>query len=106
MPPRGPRGPASPPPRAPGPGAARGVPRSADGVLIERLGELRRDVLLFGAGHVGRATVLAFAPLPVNVTWIDSRADAFPGAMPANARPIHSEAPAAELASAPAGALR
>ena len=86
-------------------GADQGVTLSADGVLTERFGEKWREVLLFGAGHVGRALVLAFAPLPVNVTWIDARADAFPGAMPANARPIHSEAPAAELARAPAGAF-
>ena len=31
-------------------------------------------VLLFGAGHVGRAVVLALAPLPFAVRWIDSRA--------------------------------
>ena len=86
-------------------GADPAVTLSAAGVLIEWFGEKRRDVLLFGAGHVGRALVLAFAPLPVNVTWIDARADAFPGAMPSNARPVHSEAPAAELDRAPAGAF-
>ncbi|HLB81139.1 MAG TPA: xanthine dehydrogenase accessory protein XdhC [Dongiaceae bacterium] len=86
-------------------GADPAVTLSAAGVLIEWFGEKRRDVLLFGAGHVGRALVLAFGPLPVNVTWIDARADAFPGAMPSNARPVHSEAPAAELDRAPAGAF-
>ena len=44
-----------------------------------------RTVYLFGAGHVGRALVLALAPLPVTVRWIDPRPDAFPGAAPQNA---------------------
>jgi xanthine dehydrogenase accessory factor len=35
-------------------------------------------VLLFGAGHVGKALARALAPLPLRVRWIDSRADAFP----------------------------
>lgn len=33
------------------------------------------DVLIFGAGHVGRALSRALQPLPVNATLIDSRAD-------------------------------
>jgi xanthine dehydrogenase accessory factor len=34
------------------------------------------DVLVFGAGHVGRALALALAPLPFRVTLIDTRAHA------------------------------
>ena len=41
-------------------------------------------VLLFGAGHVGRAVVLALAPLPFAVRWVDSRADQFPQYVPQN----------------------
>lgn len=33
------------------------------------------DVLIFGAGHVGRALALALQPLPVNATLIDGRAE-------------------------------
>lgn len=33
------------------------------------------DVLIFGAGHVGRALALALQPLSVNATLIDSRCD-------------------------------
>ena len=33
------------------------------------------EVLILGAGHVGRALAYAFAPLPVRVTLIDSRAE-------------------------------
>jgi xanthine dehydrogenase accessory factor len=53
-------------------------------LLRETFGEERRHVLLFGAGHVGRALVLALAPLPFAVTWIDSRQEAFPHAVPAD----------------------
>lgn len=35
-------------------------------------------VLLFGAGHVGRALAAALAPLPVQLLWTDERPDAFP----------------------------
>ena len=44
-------------------------------------------VLLFGAGHVGRALVLALAPLPVRVTWVDDRDERVSAACPANVEP-------------------
>ena len=62
-------------------------------------------VLLFGAGHVGRALVLALAPLPFAVRWIDPRADWFPELTPANAQPVATADPAAELNGAPPGAF-
>jgi xanthine dehydrogenase accessory factor len=60
---------------------------------------------LFGAGHVGRALVLALAPLPFAVRWIDSRDDAFPAHIPANAAPVLARDPQAEVAALPADAL-
>ena len=75
------------------------------GVLIERFRDPRRPVWLFGAGHVGRALMLALAPLPFDVTWIDEREGLFPGAVPANVRPLRSADAAAEIARAPADAL-
>ena len=77
----------------------------SDGVLVERFHDPRRPVWLFGAGHVGRALMLALAPLPFEVTWIDERADAFPAAMPVNVRALRSADPVGEVARAPAGAL-
>ncbi len=50
----------------------------------ETYGESRTPLLLFGAGHVGRALVLALAPLPFRVRWFDSRPDAFPPHIPQN----------------------
>lgn len=59
-----------------------------DGTLRETFGIDRRSVYLFGAGHVGKAVVLALAPLPFEITWLDSRQDAFPRAVPANVRKV------------------
>lgn len=71
----------------------------------ERFGEVATPVVLFGAGHVGRAVVLALAPLPFAVQWIDTRPDQFPQLVPPNVVTIRSEHPAEELARAPGDAF-
>jgi xanthine dehydrogenase accessory factor len=43
-----------------------------------------QHIHLWGAGHVGRALVMALAPLPFRITWWDARANAFPTAVPQN----------------------
>ena len=72
--------------------------------VSEDFGERRRSVLIFGAGHVGRAVVLALAPLPYDVIWADPRAEAFPSAIPSNAT-IAVGDPLAVIAGAPVGAF-
>ncbi len=74
-------------------------------LLEERFGDMRRPLYLFGAGHVGKALVLALAPHPFEITWIDNRVDQFPAMVPANVRMIHSSDPGQELQSAPDGAF-
>lgn len=76
-----------------------------DGTLIERFGDVRRRLMLFGAGHVGRALALALAPLPFRVDWVDGRDDAFPAAHPANVVPMVRADPVEALAEAPEGAF-
>jgi xanthine dehydrogenase accessory factor len=71
----------------------------------EAYGDRPTPVLLFGAGHVGRALVLALAPLPFAVRWVDSREDAFPAHIPANATPVRMPDPEADIARAPADSL-
>jgi len=71
----------------------------------EHFGEATTPVLLFGAGHVGRAVVLALAPLPFTVRWIDSRADQFPQFVPQNAVTVCTDAAERELAEAPRDAM-
>ncbi len=51
----------------------------------------RAEVALFGGGHVGWALVQALAPLPLAVTWIDSRGGIFPAALPPQVRAEHSD---------------
>jgi len=87
------------------PGAGRrAVDLLPDGGLIETFAPANTCLYLFGAGHVGRALVLALAPLPFDVRWIDSRPEAFPARAPHNVTMVHSANPANELAGAPDGA--
>jgi xanthine dehydrogenase accessory factor len=81
------------------------VATEADGSLREAFAEARTPVLLFGAGHVGRALALALAPLPFDIRWIDPRPDAFPSRAPLNARMVCAPEPVVELAAAPDEAL-
>ncbi len=71
----------------------------------ERFGDAPTPLLLFGAGHVGRALVLALAPLPFAVRWIDSRADQFPSHVPQNVTMAYAPAGDREIAEAPSDAM-
>ena len=72
--------------------------------VVENFGDRRRPVIVFGAGHVGRALILSLAPLPFDVTWVDPRPDAFPGVMPQNVTGFSGD-PLQAVAAAPDGAL-
>jgi xanthine dehydrogenase accessory factor len=72
--------------------------------LVQQLAEPRRPVALFGAGHVGQALVQALAPLPLALTWIDSRDNPFPDHLPAHVRCEHSDPIARAVADLPEGA--
>lgn len=62
------------------------------------------EVLILGAGHVGRALAYAFAPLPVCAKLIDSRAEELARAT-CGAAQICTPLPEAELHKARAGAV-
>ena len=55
------------------------------------------NIVLFGAGHVGRALVNILGGIPCRVTWVDSRDDAFPPAVPGNVEVVATDAPEAEV---------
>lgn len=76
-----------------------------DGTIRERFGDERRPLLLFGAGHVGRALVMALAPLPFAVTWVDARPEAFPRHVPGTVTLSGEADPEAVLTAAPDGAF-
>jgi xanthine dehydrogenase accessory factor len=79
--------------------------RLPDGRVVERFGSAATPLYLFGAGHVGRSLVVALAPLPFVVTWIDPRPGAFPDHVPANATCFTDAEPVRFIVRAPAEAF-
>jgi xanthine dehydrogenase accessory factor len=65
--------------------------------------EISFDVVLFGAGHVGKEVARILERLPCRLTWIDPRPEAFPPAV--NAKVVIEEEPAWMVDEAPPGAL-
>jgi xanthine dehydrogenase accessory factor len=65
--------------------------------------ELRPHVYVFGGGHVGQALAAAFALLPLQVTVVETRADALAG-MPAGVSTKLTPVPEEAVREAPAGA--
>lgn len=62
--------------------AGADVTRFAQGWLAETVAPAPRPLWIWGAGHVGRAMVAVFAPLPgVAITWIDTDRARFPEAI-------------------------
>ncbi|VDC29292.1 XdhC and CoxI family protein [Pseudogemmobacter humi] len=80
-------------------------PALAGGWLVEPLSVPRREVWLWGAGHVGRALAEVLAPLPeLRLTWIDTAPARFPDIIPEGVTVLHSPAPQDLVAHAPRGA--
>jgi xanthine dehydrogenase accessory factor len=77
----------------------------SDGRIAERFGVNVTPLYLFGAGHVGKSLVLALAPLPFAVTWIDPRSGAFPSHVPGNVTCRSGNEPVRLLDTAPEGAF-
>jgi len=63
----------------------------------------RPAVVIFGAGHVGRALAVALSPLPFAVRLVDGRAQAFAGFAAADVATVVTDRMTAEVAAAPAG---
>lgn len=76
-----------------------------DGRIAERFGVNATPLYLFGAGHVGQRLVLALAPLPFAVTWIDPRPQSFPSHVPGNVSCRTGTEPVRLLDQAPDGAF-
>jgi xanthine dehydrogenase accessory factor len=91
-------------PRA-GRGEAATYSKLRDGRVVERFGQDATPLYLFGAGHVGRALVLALAPLPFAVTWFDPRPGAFPPHIPGNVTCVNEAERAQALSRAPSGSF-
>ncbi len=59
-------------------------------------------IVLFGAGHVGKALVTVLSGLPCRITWIDNREEQFPDRLQDNVTPLLSDDPVYEVNQAPA----
>lgn len=77
-----------------------------DGRLTESFGGRCREIVLFGAGHVGRALMLVVAMLPgFRLTWVDNRPGQLPRTLPATVTAVETDDPPAVLARASDGAF-
>jgi xanthine dehydrogenase accessory factor len=74
-------------------------------VTIECIRPTDFEIVLFGAGHVGRALARIFATLPCRVRWIDARANEFPAAAAPNVEIVVTDDARGAVAAAPAGAV-
>ena len=82
---------------------AQPVTQLLQGWLVEPVLTPKRQLWLWGAGHVGRAIVAVMAPLPdLSITWVDVALDRFPDAIPLGVTAL----PAPDLAQAMALAPR
>ena len=73
----------------------------ATSLLFECFVPQRFPLLLFGAGHVGRALVPLLSTLPLQTRWIDSRAAEFPPELPAGVEKRCVDEPVDEIRAAP-----
>ena len=81
------------------------LPDITDVLLYEQISPCDFHVVLFGAGHVGRALVNALVEATAcRITWVDSRAGQFPENLPHNVEPRFSDDPAGEAAGLSKGA--
>ncbi len=69
-------------------------------LLFEVINSVDFHLMLFGAGHVGKALVEVLSGLPCRITWVDSRADEFPANIPATVTTLLTDRPAEEVANA------
>jgi xanthine dehydrogenase accessory factor len=81
--------------------AAASVDLEGERWLLEPSPRPALHVVLFGAGHVGRALAGVLGALPCSVVWVDGRDGAFPAEVAANIRIEATDTPLAEVRAAP-----
>jgi len=72
-------------------------------VLLEPLGQPQPHVVVYGAGHVGRALVNILSTLPCRITWVDARASEFPVHVDPQITCVVDDEPEGTVAQMPAG---
>lgn len=79
-------------------------PDAAGECFIDVVRQPEMQVILFGAGHVGRALARTLAGVPCRITWVDTRDDAFPVERPRPVQCVTTDTPEVEVDAAPPGA--
>ncbi|ETX14832.1 molybdenum cofactor sulfurylase [Roseivivax halodurans JCM 10272] len=81
---------------------ARIAPQLVGAWFVEHVEEASVPLWIWGAGHVGRALVSVFSPLPdFAITWIDTAPDRFPEEVPEGVRVLPAPDPARAVGLAP-----
>lgn len=81
------------------------APALIHGWMVEPVVQPSHAVVLWGAGHVGRALVHVLAPLPgFRLTWIDTAASRFPDTLPPGVTRLCDGAPVRLVAQTPRNA--
>lgn len=79
--------------------------RLQSGWFVEPFHLEKQPLWIWGAGHVGRAMISTFAPLPdFNLTWIDTCETRFPAHIPSSVTDVANEHPASLAKFAPSNA--
>ena len=73
-------------------------------LMFESVINANIDIMLFGAGHVGKALVSILSQLPCRIHWVDNRDNEFPENVAHNVTKIISDSPPDEIATMPANA--
>ena len=74
-----------------------------DNFLLEPVLQTDFHIAVFGAGHVGAATVEVLSKLECRIRWIDGRRNIFPAQLPENVTAVESANPAREVVAMPPG---
>lgn len=85
--------------------ATRQVTNGAMELLLEHLPPADTPLVLFGAGHVGKALAPRLAGLPFVVRWVDGREGVFPDLLPPSVRTVSSRDPLEEVERALPGTV-
>lgn len=71
--------------------------------LLELINPTKFTIMLFGAGHVGKALINVLSSVDCEIHWVDSRENQFPDIIPANTNALYEDAPEDAVVKAASG---